>query len=98
LRTKYSQPIYGKPDGIPSLNFSSADGFVWLRKSESGQITDPYALLKEYAKELIPDDLESAPEARASIIAEGGAAATAYARLQFESMKTKIGRESKKRC
>ncbi|MGB2832936.1 MAG: DUF2779 domain-containing protein [Methylotenera sp.] len=78
----YSQPVYGKPDGIPSLNFASAEGFVWLSKEADGSVLDPYAKLKAYASALLPDKLDS----DSSVIADGGAAATAYARLQFESL------------
>jgi len=82
VRHKYSQPIYGKqPDGIPSLNFASDEGFTWLDLQENG-IADPYKLLKQYAKDLLPEGVED----KASIIAEGGAATTAYARLQFEQL------------
>ena len=85
LRDTYSKPIYGAPSGIPSSNFSRPDGFVWIEVTSDGQVGDPYARLKQYAKDLIPGD-EFSTEDRASIVAEGGAAATAYARLQFEDM------------
>ena len=83
LRDTYSQPIYGAPDGIPSLNFANVAGFSWLDVSD-GKISDPYAKLRQYAFEMLPN--EATPEDKASLIAEGGAAATAYARLQFEEL------------
>ena len=82
LRQTYSQPIYGAPGGIPSINFSSPQGFTWIDISPDGAVTAPYARLKQYAKDMLPENVEET----ASIIAEGGAAATAYARLQFEDM------------
>lgn len=85
LRQIYSQPIYGALDGIPSINFASEQGFVWI-DVEDGSISDPYARLKQYAKDILPDGVEEVSEGGTSIIAEGGAAATAYARLQFEDM------------
>lgn len=85
LRDTYSRPIYGAPDGMPSLNFNRADGFTWLDDAAAGQAPDPYAVLKQYAEALLPSELASADE-RASLIAEGGAAATAYSRLQFEEL------------
>ena len=85
LRDTYSRPIYGAPGGIPSLNFTQPGGFAWLDSAVAGQAGDPYTRLKQYAEALLPDELAST-EDRASIIAEGGAAATAYARLQFEDM------------
>lgn len=78
----YSQPVYGKPDCIPSLNFSSHEGFAWLTHNANGALIDPYEKLKAHAKAMLPDDVKT----DASVIAEGGAAATAYARLQFESL------------
>lgn len=85
LRDTYSRPLYGALGGIPSLNFARQEGFVWLDNAENDEANDPYTRLKQYAVELVPAELAS-PEDRASIIAEGGAAATAYARLQFEDM------------
>jgi hypothetical protein len=82
LRETYSQPVYGAPGGIPSLNFASPQGFTWIDVTTTGSVADPYACLKEYAEDLLPEDAED----NSSIIAEGGAAATAYARLQFEDM------------
>ena len=78
----YSQHVYGKPDCIPSLNFSSHEGFAWLTHNANGALIDPYEKLKAHAKAMLPDDVNT----DASVIAEGGAAATAYARLQFESL------------
>ena len=82
LRETYSKPIYGSPTGIQSLNFSSPAGFAWIDITE-GSVADPYSRLKKYAEDVLPEDAE---DKSSSIIAEGGAAATAYARLQFEDM------------
>lgn len=79
----YSKQIYGVPRGIKSLNFASAEGFTWLTE---GKTIDPYKLLKQYTKDLLPAGLEDIEEGETSIIAEGGAAATAYSRLQFENL------------
>jgi hypothetical protein len=83
LRGMYSKPIYGSPNGIPSINFNSKDGFIWIRQDEN---YDPYYQLKELAKDMLPIDIDDIEENDASIIAEGGAAATAYSRLQFEDL------------
>jgi Domain of unknown function(DUF2779) len=79
----YSKPIYGAPGGIKSINFSNPKGFAWLTEGKS---SDPYALLKQYAKDLMPEGMQDLEEGEASLIAEGGAAATAYSRLQFENL------------
>lgn len=87
LQSTYSKPIYGLPNGIPSINFSGSKGFQWLQLVD-GVITDPYAILKDYAKDMLPANVEDDDEGNTSIIAAGGAAATAYARLQFEDLDT----------
>ena len=81
LRETYGRPIYGAPNGIPSLNFSSPEGFEWIDIAV-GSVSDPYARLKKYAEDLSSEN----PKDKSSIIAEGGAAATAYGRLQFENI------------
>lgn len=78
LQDTYSRSIYGAPQGIPSKNFSGSNGYAWYNKDEA--FHDPYIRLKDIAKEIAGSDSE------AVIIAEGGSAATAYARLQFEDM------------
>lgn len=85
LKTKYSRPIYGAACGMPSLNFASPNGFAWIDVSADGTVSEPYDRLKAMARDMLPEgvDVEDGDD---SIIAEGGAAATAYARLQFEQM------------
>ena len=85
LENTYSKPVYGFPSGIKSLNFASEKGFAWVEPNTNGSVTDPYAKLKQYATDLLPNGLTTL-EDEASVIADGGAAATAYARLQFEEM------------
>ena len=80
LKAKYSQPIYGSPSGIPSKNF---ENFTWWVDSETNVPHDPYGLLKDCDTTLIGEELSDPDEL---VIAEGGAAATAYARLQFEDL------------
>ena len=82
LQALYTQPIYGKIDGIQSFNFTSDTGFVWLSKDEKGEFIDPYAKLKAYATSLLPENIAK----DSSVIADGGAATTAYARMQFENI------------
>ncbi len=85
LREIYSRPIYGAPNGIVSLNFSSPNGIAWIDIEADGTASNPYAKLKQLAIGMIPDEAKDF-EGNVSAIAEGGAAATAYARLQFEDM------------
>lgn len=80
LKGKYSQPIYGSALGIPSKNFEK---FTWWVDSGTSVPVEPYDLLKGYGSTLIGEELDDPEEL---VIAEGGAAATAYARLQFENL------------
>ncbi len=80
LQKKYSQPLYGAEGGIKSLNFKN---WQWVRV-ENGQVNDPYTLLPKLFQDASDKDikiLSSDDELR-----EGGAALTAYARMQFEEM------------
>jgi len=82
LQQKYSAPIYGAEGGIPSLNFSN---WQWVQKHE-GILVEPYKLLPklfdidtaQLDTMLFEDDS----------IADGGAALTAYSKLQFTQMTT----------
>lgn len=76
LRETYSQPIYGSA-AMPSLNFRSP--VTWW-KEENGQVCDPYKLLPPVS------EVPPSPGSVLSTLRDGGAAMTAYARLQFESV------------
>ncbi|MFO8021811.1 MAG: DUF2779 domain-containing protein [Perlabentimonas sp.] len=82
LQEKYSKPIYGKNSQIRSKNFD--DGWVWIEHDTEGNVKDPYKLLpklfldvdpEEVDKFITDDDLNS-----------GGAALTAFAKMQFTEM------------
>ncbi|OYU01778.1 MAG: hypothetical protein CFE36_08290 [Sphingomonadaceae bacterium PASS1] len=80
LRERYSKPIYGADDGIPSSNFRN---MTWWKEDAQGFVQDPYDALKDSevtdqsAAAIDSDDLE---------IAGGGEASMAYGRLQFEAL------------
>jgi hypothetical protein len=82
LKEKYSKPIYGKE--IQSLNFQN---FTWWQ-SKDGQFVEPYDLLKDIENEMLGDEGAEIfdTEDDGFEIAEGGAAAAAFARLQFECL------------
>jgi hypothetical protein len=80
LQEKYADPIYGAPNGIPSRNFSD---WCWIQKHE-GAVLDPYKLLPPLFQDASEHDVELLTQD--DEIREGGAAMTAYARLQFEDM------------
>jgi hypothetical protein len=81
LQNKYSKPVYGKKHDITSLNFNEV---VWIQYDEDGQIINPYHLL--------PHLFEGVDEERMqtfisdSNLSDGGAAMTAYAKMQFTEM------------
>ncbi len=83
LRQKYSQPIYGSQNGIKSKNFTD---FTWWVDAGQGVPLEPYDLLKDYGSTLLGETVLAGEDPDELVIANGGAAATAYARLQFEAL------------
>jgi hypothetical protein len=84
LRQHYAQPIYGAEGGMPSLNYKN---FIWLPTGEDGQsIDDPYEILRDLGAQMLGESLPAGQDPDELVIAEGGAAATAYSRLQFEDL------------
>ncbi|WP_207652423.1 DUF2779 domain-containing protein [Desulfosporosinus sp. FKB] len=81
LQRKYADPIYGADDGIPSMNYKE---WQWI-KFIDGRVLDPYKLLPNMFQDISEKDfdllLSDSNELR-----DGGAALTAYARMQFEEM------------
>jgi len=80
LQEKYSNPIYGADGGIPSLNYRD---WKWIEYVED-KVLDPYKLLPNMFQDISEKDfavLSDSDELR-----DGGAALTAYARMQFEEM------------
>ena len=85
LRQHYAQPIYGSEDGMSSLNY---ENFTWLPTDENGKsIDDPYEILRDLGAEMLGESWPAGQDPDELVIAEGGAAATAYSRLQFEDLK-----------
>lgn len=78
LREKYRAPRYGTEE-IPSLNVRN---HVWIDER-----LDPYKTLPPLFSDLAPEELASLEIMEESeAIREGGAAMTAYCRLQFTEM------------
>lgn len=80
LKEEYSMPFGDSYN--TSLNFPNS--FVWYEENE-GKVVDPYELLKKYTTILFENNGATA-SLEDALISEGGAAAMAYARLQFEDM------------
>lgn len=81
LQDKYSKPIYGSKTEINSLNFKD---WVWIRKDDNNKVIDPYKLLPNLFSDIKKDELKSSM--LGSTLADGGAALTAYARMQFSNI------------
>lgn len=81
LQDKYKHSVYGAVDGIKSLNFVNQ---AWIKYNDSGEIIDPYQLLPKLFADASDHDLEILFEE--DEIKHGGAAMTAYAKLQFTEM------------
>lgn len=80
LQEKYSQPVYGTK-AMQSRNFKD---WVWVEKGPLGSVVDPYKRLPPVFSDL---DLETMDALITDgSIADGGAAMTAYARMQFTEM------------
>jgi hypothetical protein len=82
IKEKYSSPIYGAKPGMTSLNFSNQ---IWWQ-SIDGNVLDPYKLLPPVFNDVSESELEQIESGDEFEISQGGAASTAYARLQFESL------------
>jgi hypothetical protein len=79
LKEQYSKPIGASP---ASLNFPA--DFTCFEMTPDG-VTDPYALLKRFAENKFKELNKEITEENL-LIADGGAASMAYARLQFEDL------------
>jgi hypothetical protein len=96
LKGLYSGNVYGgeglvgqgagvKQAVIPSKNFKN---FAWWVPSDADPSVplEPYDLLRLEAEDLLGEGLMPGEDPDVLAITEGGAAATAYARLQFEDV------------
>ena len=82
LRDRYAKPIYGARNGIPSLNFTD---HTWWQEID-GTVADPYRLLPPVFAGLSHEVVDALESDETLEIAQGGAATTAFARLQFEDI------------
>ena len=80
IQEKYSKPVYGAPEGIPSLNFTD---WQWV-KFDGDTVIDPYKQLPPLFQDA-PDEIDELLSDNNSL-ANGGAALTAYAKIQFTEM------------
>lgn len=85
IQEKYSNPIYGMNSEIRSQNFE--DGWRWILYDDHGQVRNPYDLLPSLIDDLDDDNVEEF--LMGDRLADGGAAMTAYAMMQFTEMSDK---------
>lgn len=82
LQEKYSGPIYGSEDGIPSINYKD---WTWIYFDENGKVINPYDILPPLFEGLSDEQL-SGLMTDDDYLKEGGAAMMAYAKMQFSEM------------
>ncbi|MAZ50013.1 MAG: hypothetical protein CME65_15735 [Halobacteriovoraceae bacterium] len=80
LKRKYSKPIYGSQAGIKSLNFKN---WTWI-EINNNQVVDPYKKLPKIFTDTNDKNLKVLTDENELI--HGGAALTAYGRMQFSEM------------
>lgn len=76
LQKKYAKPVY---------NGKNYTDWLWIQRDETGRVKDPYKLLPPVFCDVSPEDLLKV-EDEDDALADGGAAMTAYARLQFSDV------------
>ena len=81
LRALYQDRTYGQP--VKSLNFK--DPVAWWQLRD-GEVVDPYLLLPPLFDDVPMGGVDAAEEGLSQELQHGGAAMTAYGRLQFESL------------
>ena len=82
LQDKYAKPIYGKSSSIKSKNFDT--GWIWIQRDIDSKVIDPYKLLPKLFND-IDEDIANSFITENSINS-GGAALTAFAKMQFMQM------------
>lgn len=80
LKDKYTRPIYGHAQGIASLNFKN---WTWI-ELVGNEVVDPYKKLPKMFQDVSDHNLEILTQE--DELRNGGAALTAYARMQFSEM------------
>jgi len=82
IQERYSKPIYGKNSQIKSLNYE--DGWTWIKTDKSGNILSPYKLLPNIFEGVDNETVDTF--FTNDKLADGGAALTAFAKMQFTQM------------
>jgi hypothetical protein len=89
IKDKYSKPIYGLNNEVKGLNFKN---HCWVNFEKDGTVMDPYKTLPDL-EDIFTDGLRKVEKLYSNNkLADGGAAMTAWAFMQFG----KMGEEEKK--
>ena len=83
LKHIYGTANYGGPAGVASLNFT--EPVTWWQEV-NGVVLDPYDLLPTIFDDVDPAEQKALDEDEQTNLQDGGAAMTAYVRLQFEDL------------
>jgi hypothetical protein len=78
--SSFLQDKYGQP-GYNGFNFKNK---MWVERDESGRVIDPYKLLPNVFSDISQEELDQLPSNTS--LSDGGAAMTAYARMQFSDL------------
>jgi hypothetical protein len=81
LQKRYSKAIYGRGSEVESINYKD---WKWIEWDATGKVIDPYKRLPPIFSDLDLEIMNSL--VTEDHIADGGAAMTAYARIQFTQM------------
>jgi len=81
LQDKYSKPLYGAENGIKSHNYRD---WIWIRFDNNKYVSDPYKLLPPLFEGINNEELDNLDTDQT--LADGGAALTAYGKLQFSDI------------
>ena len=99
IKEKYSKAIYGINNEVKSLNFQN---HKWVNLDKGNRVMDPYKNLPDLP-EILPDGLRKVENLYSNNkLADGGAAMTAWAFMQFGAMggeeKSTISKALKRYC
>ena len=101
LKALYSGEVYGASGGVQGAGLGAATGALpapmvsknfqdfawWVPEASNPSVpVEPYELLRRYGADLLGEEVRAGEDPDELAITEGGAAATAYARLQFEDV------------
>ena len=101
LKALYSGKVYGRSGGVQGAGVGAVTGDLpapmvsknfkdfawWVPEASNPSVpVEPYELLRRYGADLLGEEVRAGEDPDELAITEGGAAATAYARLQFEDV------------